>query len=54
MSFIKARTAWATVEKCKENFEKEPGYNSALLLQVNRRDAQSKSNQLREKFRVVE
>lgn len=54
MSYLEARTAWATVEKCKENLEKEPGHNSALALQVNRRIAQAISNKEREKFRVVE
>lgn len=54
MTYLKARTAWATVERCRENFEKEPGYNLALLLQVNLRTAKQYTKQLREKFHVVE
>ena len=48
-----ARQASLKVKSARDNFEKNPGYHSALTLQVSEREAETLHRKLREKIKEI-
>lgn len=53
LTLEKAKADWMTVDAIRNQLEADPGYKKAVSLQVARREAQIKSNKLREQLRAI-